>query len=232
MKRVHLVVASFLILSLVFFAAQAAQAAPQTYEIDPGHSSVEFTVRHMFSKVTGSFGKFRGTINYDKAAPASSSVSAEIDASSIDTNNEKRDGHLRSPDFFDAAKYPTLTFTSTKVTPVADGKFKVEGDLSIHGVTKRVVLDASFLGAGPGLDGVTRSGFEGVTKVDRKDFGIVWNKALDQGGTLLGDDVEINLLVEAVVPKPDVPKATAPAKVQKAEATPKAEKKETAKSEK
>jgi polyisoprenoid-binding protein YceI len=230
MKRIRLFVASFLILSLALFAAQAL-AAPQTYEIDPGHSSVEFTVRHMFSKVTGSFGKFRGTINYDAAAPASSSVSAEIDASSIDTNNEKRDGHLRSPDFFDAAKYPTLTFTSTKVTPVADGKFKVEGNLTIHGVTKPVVLAASFLGAGPGLDGVTRSGFEGVTKVDRKDFGIVWNKALDQGGTLLGDDVEINLLVEAVLPKPDSQKSAAPAKDQKAEAkTPKAEAKETAKS--
>src|SRR2546427_1722244 len=116
MKRFRSLAASSLLLSALLYAAPAL-AAPQTYEIDPVHSRVEFTIRHMFSKVTGSFGKFQGSILYDAAAPASSAVKAEIDASSIDTNNEKRDGHLKSPDFFDVGEDPSLTFTSTKVTP-------------------------------------------------------------------------------------------------------------------
>jgi polyisoprenoid-binding protein YceI len=227
MKRFRSTAASLLTLSLLLFAAPVF-AAPQTYEIDPSHSRVEFTIRHLFSRVSGSFGEFSGTIRYDAADLTGSAVNAEIAAKSIDTNNEKRDGHLRSPDFFDAAKYPTLTFTSRKVVPAGDGKFKIEGDLAIHGVTKPVTLEGSFLGAGPGLDGVTRAGFEATTKVDRKVFGILWNKTLDQGGTLLGDDVQINLEIEAVVPQA---KAEA-AKVEKAEAKPssKAEKKEVAKS--
>src|SRR5258705_6732444 len=219
MKRFRSLPSAFLLFSALVLAAPI-QAAPQTFEIDPVHSRVEFTIRHMFSKVTGSFGKFQGSILYDAAAPASSAVKAEIDASSIDTNNEKRDGHLKSPDFFDVAKYPSLTFTSTKVTPGQGGKLKVEGTLTIHGVSKAVVLDAGFLGSGPGLDGVGRAGFEATTKVDRKDYGIVWNKTLDQGGTLLGDDVDINLEIEAVAPDAGA----------KAEAKPKAEKKENAKS--
>jgi polyisoprenoid-binding protein YceI len=170
----------------------------------------------MFSKVTGSFGAFQGTVLYDAAAPGTSSVNAEIDASSIDTNNDHRDADLKSPNFFDVAKFPTLTFTSTKVTSGAEGKLKVEGKLTMHGVAQPVVLDAAFLGSGPGLDGVTRAGFEASTKVDRKDYGIVWNKTLDQGGTLLGDDVQINLEIEAV--------AAGAGKAQKTE------KKETAKS--
>ena len=221
MTLLRKVASTLLTLSAILLASRT-EAAPQTYQIDPVHSRVEFTIRHMFSKVTGSFDEFSGTIKYDADAPAASSVSAEIKASSIDTNNERRDGHLKSPDFFDVATYPTLTFTSTKVTPAADGKLKVEGTLTIHGITKPVVLEAAFLGSGPGLDGVTRAGFEGTTKVDRKDFGILWNKALDKGGTLLGDDVQITLQVEGVLPQPGEEKAG----TKKAE---KAEKKETAK---
>ena len=200
MKRFRLSV-SILTLSALLLAARAF-AAPQVYEIDPVHSRVEFTIRHMFSKVTGNFGTFKGTIRYDAADPSASSVNTEIDASSIDTNNERRDGHLKSPDFFDVAKYPTITFTSTKVKTDSDGKIKVEGTLTMHGVQKQVNLDVAYLGAGPGLDGVVRSGFEGLTKVDRKDYGIVWNKALDKGSTLLGDDVQISLEIEAVAPTP------------------------------
>ncbi len=222
MRRFRSLPASSLLLSTLLFAAPVF-AAPQSYEIDPVHSRVEFTIRHMFSKVTGSFGTFKGTVSYDAAAPANSSANVEIDASSIDTNNDRRDNHLKSPDFFDVAKFPTLTFTSTKVTAGTEGKFKIEGKLTMHGVAQPVVLDAAFLGAGPGLDGVARSGFEASTKVDRKDYGIVWNKALDQGGTLLGDDVQINLEIEAVGPEPG-------GKDQKAEVKPKAETKETAKS--
>ncbi|HZI89432.1 MAG TPA: YceI family protein [Candidatus Polarisedimenticolia bacterium] len=200
MTRLRTLRASTLLLGSLLLAAPAL-AAPQTYDIDPVHSRVEFTIRHLFSKVTGNFGAFKGTILYDPASPASSSVKAEIDASSIDTNNDRRDGHLKSPDFFDVAKYPTLTFASTKVTPAGEGKFKIQGVLTMRGVSKPVTLDASFLGAGPGMDGVPHAGFEATTKVDRKDYGILWNKALDQGGTLLGDDVSINLEIEAATPK-------------------------------
>lgn len=222
MNRFRTLGASTLFLASILFAVPVL-AVPQSYEIDPVHSRVEFTIRHMFSKVTGNFGAFKGTVNYDAAAPATSTANVEIDASSIDTNNDRRDGHLKSADFFDVAKFPTLTFTSTKVTPGDDGKFKVEGTLTMHGITKPVVLDASFLGAGPGMDGAMRAGFEGATKIDRKDYGIIWNKALDQGSTLLGDDVTINLEIEAVAAK------TGDAKVDTKQAT-KAEKKETAKS--
>jgi len=222
MNRFRTLGASALALASLLFTVPVL-AAPQSYEIDPVHSRVEFTIRHMFSKVTGNFGAFKGTINYDAAATGTSSANVEIDASSIDTNNDRRDAHLKSADFFDVAKFPTLTFVSTKVTPSDEGKFKVEGTLTMHGVSKPVVLDASFLGAGPGMDGAMRAGFEGATKVDRKDYGIVWNKALDQGSTLLGDDVTINLEIEAVAAK------TGDAKADTKQAT-KAEKKEAAKS--
>jgi polyisoprenoid-binding protein YceI len=219
MKRFRSLTASSLLAGALLLAAPVL-AAPQTYEIDPVHSRVEFTIRHMFSKVTGNFGAFHGSVLYDPAAPAASTVSAEIDASTIDTNNEGRDKHLKSPDFFDAAKYPTLNFISTKVTPADGGKLKIEGTLTMHGITRPVVLDAAFLGSGPGLDGVVRSGFEASTKVDRKEYGIVWNKALDQGGSLLGDDVQISLLIEAVAPKPGEKAETKKAdKIEKKEAS-------------
>ncbi len=205
MKRFRLSLSILALLALL--SATQAFAAPQAYEIDPVHSRVDFTIRHMFSKVTGGFSAFHGTVRYDLANPAASSVSAEIDASTIDTNNEWRDKDLRSPNFFEVAKYPTITFTSTKVVPGADGRVKVEGTLTMHGITKTVVLDAAFLGSGPGMDGAVRAGFEGTTKIDRKDFGIVWNKTLDQGGTLLGDDVQINIQIEAAEPKPEGEKA-------------------------
>lgn len=225
MKRFRPIAIPLLFLAALALAARV-QATPQTYEIDPVHSRVEFSIRHMFSKVTGNFTKFQGQIVYDSAAPSASSVKAEIDASTINTANEKRDGHLSSADFFDVAQFPTLTFTSGKIIPAPDGKLKVEGTLAMHGVTKPVTLDAAFLGSGPGLDGVTRAGFEATTKIDRKDFGVVWNKTLDQGGTLLGDDVAINLQIEAFVPQPEPAEPAA-----KKDAGPKKEtQKETAKS--
>lgn len=200
------VVASLLTAAALILST-AAQAAPTTWTIDPNHSNVTFTIRHFFSKVTGSFTKFSGAVVYDPANPTASSAKAEIDASSINTSNERRDGHLKSPDFFDVAKYPTLSFESTKVT--ADGsKLKIEGNLTMHGVTKPVTLEGEFLGAGPAMGG-QRAGFEASTKVDRKDFGIVWNKVVDQG-TMLGDDVEIRLAIEgATEPAGDAKKADA-----------------------
>jgi polyisoprenoid-binding protein YceI len=197
-----LVSASFLALSLA--VATAASAAPATWTIDQNHSEVGFSIRHFFSKVPGTFGKFSGAVVYDPQKPENSSVKAEIDPSSINTRNEKRDNHLRSEDFFDVAKFPTLTFVSTKVTAAGENKLKVDGNLTMHGVTKPVTLDVTFLGAGPSMNGEQRSGFEAITKVNRKDFGILWNKTLDQGGTMLGDDVDIKLNVEGVI-RPDQP---------------------------
>lgn len=199
-----LVSASFLALTLAF--ATAASAAPATWTIDPGHSEVGFSIRHFFSKVPGTFGKFSGSVVYDPQKPENSSVKADIDPASIDTKNEKRDNHLRSEDFFDVAKFPALSFVSTKVTAAGDNKLKVDGNLTMHGVTKPVTLDVTFLGAGPSRAGEQRSGFEAVAKIDRKEFGIVWNKTLDQGGTMLGDDVDIHINVEGVI-RPDQPAA-------------------------
>lgn len=197
-----LVSASLLALSLAF--ATAASAAPATWTIDQNHSEVGFSIRHFFSKVPGNFGKFQGAIVYDPQKPEVSSVKVEIDPSSINTQNEKRDNHLRSEDFFDVAKFPTLTFVSTKVAASGDNKLKVDGNLTMHGVTKPVTLFVTFLGAGPSMNGEQRSGFEAITTLNRKDFGILWNKTLDQGGTMLGDDVDIHLNVEGVI-RPDKP---------------------------
>lgn len=197
-----LVSASFLALTLAF--ATAASAAPATWTIDPSHSEVGFSIRHFFSKVPGTFDKFSGSVVYDPQKPENSSVKVDIDAVSINTKNEKRDNHLRSEDFFDVAKFPTLTFVSTKVTAAGENKLKVVGNLTMHGVTKPVTLDVTFLGAGPSREGEQRSGFEATAKLDRKDFGILWNKTLDQGGTMLGDDVDIKLGVEGVI-RPDQP---------------------------
>ena len=185
-----------LVLVLMVSFASAAHAAPATYVIDPNHTNVGFTIRHWFSKVPGSFTKFSGTIVYDPAKPADASVKAEIDAASINTRQEKRDGHLRSEDFFWVEKHPTLTFESTKVTPAGEGKLQVLGNLTIRGVTKPVTLDVSYLGSGDTGNGV-KAGFEAVTKINRKDFGINWNRTLDNGGVMLGDDVEIRIDVEA-----------------------------------
>jgi polyisoprenoid-binding protein YceI len=197
-----LVSATLLALSLAF--ATAASAAPATWAIDQNHSEVGFSIRHFFSKVPGNFGKFQGAIVYDPQKPEVSSVKVEIDPSSINTQNEKRDNHLRSEDFFDVTKFPTLTFVSTKVAASGDNKLKVDGNLTMHGVTKPVTLFVTFLGAGPSMNGEQRSGFEAITTLNRKDFGIVWNKTLDQGGTMLGDDVDIHLSVEGVI-RPDKP---------------------------
>jgi len=205
------VVAFALALSLA--VASAVQAAPSAWTIDPNHSQVGFSIRHFFSKVPGTFTKYSGTIVYDPEKPAASSVKAEIDAASISTNNEKRDNHLRSEDFFFVEKYPTITFVSTKVTPVGDKKLMVDGNLTMRGVTKPATLDVTFLGSGPSMGGEQRAGFEAATKVNRKDFNILWNKVLDQGGTMLGDDVDIQIAVEGVIRPAEPPaKPGAPSK--------------------
>lgn len=175
-----------------------AFAAP--FQIDPSHSGAHFKVRHMMvSTVRGEFTKLSGTMQYDPAKPEAISIEATIDATSINTREEKRDAHLKSPDFFDVAKYPTLTFKSKSAKKTGKGKLAVTGDLTMHGVTKSVVLDVE------GLDaevkdpwGNVRVGAVGTTKVNRKDFGLNWNQALEAGGVLVGETVDIVIEAELV----------------------------------
>jgi polyisoprenoid-binding protein YceI len=170
-----------------------------TWDIDATHSNVGFKVRHFFSNVPGQFNTFAGTIDFDPAQPEAGSVEVLIEASSVDTDNEKRDAHLQSEDFFWAEEHPELHFRSTKVEAKDDGSLLVTGLLSMRGVQKEVVLEAEFLGAGPDSWGGTRAGFTASTQVNRKEWGIVWNKALDHGGAMLGDDVTIQLDIQAVL---------------------------------
>jgi polyisoprenoid-binding protein YceI len=168
------------------------------YEIDPAHSSAQFAIRHlMVSTVRGDFRKVTGIANVDENDVTKSTIEATIDVASINTGIEKRDEHLRGPDFFDAAKYPTMTFKSKKIEKTGEGKLKVTGDLTLHGTTKEVVLD--FEGnLTPVKDpmGKTRIGGMATTKIDRKDFGLAWNKALETGGVVVGDEVTITIDTE------------------------------------
>ena len=186
-------------LAVALLVPAAARAA--TWELDPAHSTVGFAIRHMMiSTVRGQFRTFTGKATGDPKAPDNAQVEATIDAASIDTANEKRDGHLKSPDFFDVAKFPTITFKSKKIVGAGPGKAKVTGELTLHGVTKEIVLDVE----GP-TDvikdpmGNTRAGAHATTKINRKDFGIVYNKTLDGGGVMVGDDVDVTIDVEAVL---------------------------------
>ncbi len=170
-----------------------------TYEIDPTHSSVHFSVRHMMvSNVRGEFAKVTGTIRFDAENPAASTVEATIDASSINTRDPQRDGHLKSADFLDVEKFPTLTFRSKQVEPHPGGGL-VKGDLTIHGVTREITLDVE--GPAPEVKdpwGKLRIGGSATTKLNRKDFGMTWSSALETGGVMVGDEVKITIDVEAV----------------------------------
>jgi polyisoprenoid-binding protein YceI len=170
-----------------------------TWNIDTSHSGAHFSIRHMvFAKVRGAFDRWQGVIRLDEQDPAASNVSVRIEAASINTREEKRDAHLRSADFFDVEKYPEITFESTKVEKVGDDRYRVTGDLTIHGVTKEVVLDAESLGAGKDPWGNQRTLFQAQTTINRKEFGLSWNQALEAGGVLVGEKVEISLDVQAV----------------------------------
>ena len=189
----------FLILSwLALGLLAAAHAATETYTIDPVHSSVGFTVRHVFSKVPGSFTKFSGTIVVDHANPAANSVNATIEIGSVNTASAKRDGHLQAPEFFDAAKHPAITFTSKSWSKTGDDTFDVTGDLTIKGVTKSVVLKVKSLGFGPGLMGGQVSGWEASTTINRHDFGVDGPAML---GKAVGDEVAVSINVEAGLKK-------------------------------
>jgi len=173
--------------------------ARELWDIDPSHTSIGFTVRHMvFAKVHGQFAKFKGSIEIDRERPENSAVAATIEAGSIDTHEEKRDGHLRSPDFLDVERFPEIAFRSTGVRRGQGEKLQVVGDLTIRGVTRPVTLDAELLGEAKDPFGNARAGFTARTSLDRKDYGLKWNQVLEAGGVLVGDRVDIELDVQAI----------------------------------
>lgn len=179
----------------------AIAAKTTTYNIDKAHSEVTFQVRHLITKVRGRFSDFEGTIEFDEEHPQQSSVSFTVHAASIDTSEKDRDAHLRSADFFEVAKYPTLTFRSTEMKTDGGNEYDLVGNLTVHGVTRRVSFDATFLGKARDPWGNERIAFEAETTVNRKDFGLHWNAALETGGFLVGDDVKISLSLQAIPTK-------------------------------
>jgi len=178
----------------------AGYASDDKWAIDPAHSDAHFSIKHlMISNVQGDFSKISGSANYDGEHFNKASVEATIPISEIYTRESKRDDHLKSPEFFDAAKYPVMTFKSKKIATDDSGNFKLIGDLTLHGVTKEVVLTGKVPGK-PIKDprGKTRIGAEATTQINRKDFGITWQQQLDNGGVMIGDDVAITLDIELV----------------------------------
>ncbi len=189
-------VRSVLAAAFTFALAAPSLARADAWEIDSAHSAAQFSVRHMMvSNVRGQLGKVSGTINYDAKDPARSTVEATIDIAGINTREEKRDAHLKSPDFFDVAKFATATFKSTKVEK-AGKHLKVTGDLTMHGVTKPVVLDVEITPEMKDPWGNIRIGATGTGKLNRKDYGLGWNKALETGGVVVGEEVQLTIDVE------------------------------------
>ena len=173
--------------------------ASSTWKIDPSHSAIHFSVRHMVvSKTRGRFTRFGGQIVFDPAHPAASSVEVTIEPASVDTADAQRDAHLKSPDFFDVEKFPQASFRSTSVEDLGGDKLRISGELTVHGVTRPLSFDAVFEGSAKDPWGGERAGFSGSLSLDRREFGLQWNKALETGGVLVGDKVELSLEVEAV----------------------------------
>lgn len=169
-----------------------------SWSIDSTHSEVGFSVRHMmFAKVRGSFLKWSGTVEADDAG-AITGLTASIETASVDTREAQRDGHLRSADFFDAETHPSMTFVSSAIRGDVNGSFAVDGTLTIRGTSRPVTLDVSFTGGGKDPWGNTRRGYRAVTRIDRRDFGLTWNAALELGGVLVGEQVDIEVEVELV----------------------------------
>jgi len=195
--RNHFISAAVISLLL---ATSVVFAAPETYNIDPVHSTIGFKIRHLAGKVTGRFGEVAGKIQIDADHPETSFVEASVQVGSIDTANTKRDGHLKSPDFFDAAKFPAMTFKSKKVNVIDKETAEVVGELTIHGVAKEVTLHVQFLGKAKGADGTPQTGWEATTKINRLDFGLTWGK-LVEGVAMVGNDVEIDLQIESDLAK-------------------------------
>ncbi len=170
------------------------------WQIDPAHSEITFAVRHMMiSTVRGRFEKFSGRVNFDEKNPAATTVDVQIEAASINTKEDRRDGHLRSPDFFEADKYPYLTFKGRRVEVLDDQHAKLHGDLTIRNITKPVVLNVEYSGMAKSPWGMYSAGFSAQTKINRKDWDLTWNQTLETGGVLVGD--ELTILVELEIVK-------------------------------
>jgi polyisoprenoid-binding protein YceI len=182
--------------------ATTSAGTTTTWAIDPTHAEIGFAVRHlMISTVRGRFGAVEGTVQIDEANPSASKVDVSIDVKSIDTRQEMRDNHLRSPDFFDAENHPTMHFVSKKIDGDIDGDFRIIGDLTIRGNTREVVLDASLQGRGMDPWGNERAGFEAKGKISRGEFGLGWNQALETGGVVVSDEVKLSIDVEILKQK-------------------------------
>lgn len=197
MRKILLAAAALAVLTAPVLAAD--------YEIDPAHTTIGFKAKHVVGKVPGRFTKFSGEFTYDPKNPKAWSAEASIDAASINTDVEARDKHLKSDAFFDVAKCPTIAFKSKKVSAVKGDTFKLSGDLTMHCVTKPVTLDVEANGTGKDPWGNESASFSATTKVNRQDWGISWNKSLDSGGVLVGDNIDLILEVTGNVKKADEP---------------------------
>jgi polyisoprenoid-binding protein YceI len=176
--------------------------ATTTWQIDTAHTEVEFSVRHlMISNVKGRFGQVTGSVHYDPAAPQDFALEVSIPIASIDTREAKRDAHLRSADFFDAEHHPAMTFRGRRVEGAVSDAFRLSGDLTIRGTTRDVVLDVALEGQGDDPWGNERMGFSATTTIDRRDFGLTWNAALETGGVMVGEQVKISINTELMRPK-------------------------------
>jgi polyisoprenoid-binding protein YceI len=188
------------LVALVLVLSLEGVSQAKSYKVDGSHTSVTFSVRHLFTSVRGRFDQFDGKIAFDPEAPGKTVISGSIQTASINTNLADRDKHLRSSDFFDVEKYPTMTFKSTGVRDIdlKTRTAKIEGEITIRGVTRPIVLDAAYLGNGKDPWGKERAGFSASTTIDRKDFGLAWNKILETGAVLVGEEVAIQLDVEGI----------------------------------
>jgi polyisoprenoid-binding protein YceI len=183
---------------------QAIENLTGDYQLDPAHTRLGFVARHaMVTKVRGQFNEFDGSIHIDADDPSRSTAEIRIVAASITTNNEQRDGHLKNADFFDVETYPEITFTSTSAERLSDDEYRLVGDLTIKGVTKPVTVDLEYSGSAKDPFGNLRAGFEGKAEVNRKDWGVTWNAALETGGFLVGDKIKLELDVSAVKATPE-----------------------------
>jgi polyisoprenoid-binding protein YceI len=191
-----------LIILSILLSATTGFGATRTFKIDPAHSTIGFSVKHMMvTNVKGTFNEFEGKIILDEKKPQNSKVETVIEAKSIDTNNDKRDDHLRSADFFNTDKNEKITFTSKKITPAGGKKYKIVGDLTLNGVTKEITLDSTYSGTTKGMQGETRAGFSATGKIKRSEFGVKWNKAIEAGGVAVSDEVTLNFDIEAIEEK-------------------------------
>ncbi len=177
----------------------ASSSQADSWKVDQAHTTVGFSVSHLFTSVQGRFDRFEGTIAFDPANPEATVVRGTVEAASINTNNAKRDKHLRSDEFFDTEKYKKLQFESTKVTTTEGRNGQIAGNLTIHGVTRAVVLDVKFLGSGKDPWGNERAGFRADLTINRHDYGLNWNELLETGGVLVGDEIEIRVDVEGLL---------------------------------